>query len=228
MTRKSSIFAMLLAGVFLASCSTSNSVVSNRLISKRKYTKGFHLNKKSHFGSKDESVADKGQEQENSYMSGNKELATTRNQSSNNGNTTEGNTETIIETEFTSTMGTDNGQESINKGFYSDNIEQEAPIEEIVTKIDQSGTEKEELAENNFVPVVPPSPGSTLDIVIAILLCLFIPPLGMLIYRGVDNLFWLDLVLFLIAIGGFFFLPFIGLVGLAAVVIAFLAVWDII
>ena len=32
--------------LILASCSTSNNVVSNKLISKRKYTKGFHLKKK--------------------------------------------------------------------------------------------------------------------------------------------------------------------------------------
>lgn len=41
-----SMFVMVSLIGFLFSCSTSNSVVSNRLISKRKYTDGFHYNGK--------------------------------------------------------------------------------------------------------------------------------------------------------------------------------------
>lgn len=48
--KKIAIVNMLIAFVLvLGSCSTSNDVVSNRLISKRKFNKGFHINKKSNF-----------------------------------------------------------------------------------------------------------------------------------------------------------------------------------
>lgn len=38
---------MMITGLIIASCGSSNDVVSNRLISKRKYNKGFFINKKS-------------------------------------------------------------------------------------------------------------------------------------------------------------------------------------
>jgi len=50
--KKIAILNIFIAFVLvLGSCSTSNDVVSNRLISKRKFNKGFHINKKSHFKS---------------------------------------------------------------------------------------------------------------------------------------------------------------------------------
>ena len=57
--KKFTIINLFLAFVLiLGSCATNNNVVSNRLISKRKYTKGFHINKKSHLKSdNDEDVA---------------------------------------------------------------------------------------------------------------------------------------------------------------------------
>ena len=49
----------LISALILGSCGSSNSVVSNRLISKRKYTKGFHLNKRSKLKSDGDANADK-------------------------------------------------------------------------------------------------------------------------------------------------------------------------
>jgi len=52
--KKFTIVNLLIAFAFiLGACGTSNNVVNNHLISKRKYTKGFHVNKKSNFKNSD-------------------------------------------------------------------------------------------------------------------------------------------------------------------------------
>lgn len=43
--------------IALASCGSSNNVVSNKLISKRKYSKGFHINKNGNYKNSNEDVA---------------------------------------------------------------------------------------------------------------------------------------------------------------------------
>ena len=43
--------------IVLASCGSSNNVVSNKLISKRKYSKGFHINKNGNYKNLNEDVA---------------------------------------------------------------------------------------------------------------------------------------------------------------------------
>ena len=58
--RKLTFINLIIASVLiLASCSTSNNVVSNKLISKRKYTKGFHVNKKANYKASKNTVAEK-------------------------------------------------------------------------------------------------------------------------------------------------------------------------
>jgi Flp pilus assembly protein TadB len=49
----------LVSAVILGSCGSSNNVVSNRLVSKRKYTKGFHINKRSKLKSEGDANAEK-------------------------------------------------------------------------------------------------------------------------------------------------------------------------
>ena len=58
--RKLTFINLIIASILiLASCSTSNNVVSNKLISKRKYTKGFHINKKANYKATKEAVAER-------------------------------------------------------------------------------------------------------------------------------------------------------------------------
>jgi len=73
-----------------------------------------------------------------------------------------------------------------------------------------------------------PSSSDPVMLIVYILLCLILPPVAIAIYSGITGIFWLDLILFLLAISSFFWLPTVGLVGLAAVVIAFLVVFDVI
>lgn len=57
MNKLKSILAVLSATVILASCGTSNSVVNNGVIQKRKYNKGFFVKSKSHLKTDGEDVA---------------------------------------------------------------------------------------------------------------------------------------------------------------------------
>ena len=58
--RKLTFINLIIASILiLASCSTSNNVVSNRLISKRKYTKGYHINKKSDYKASKDVIAER-------------------------------------------------------------------------------------------------------------------------------------------------------------------------
>lgn len=45
------ISSLLIVALIMGSCGSSNNVVSNRVITKRKYTKGFHINKQSNLKS---------------------------------------------------------------------------------------------------------------------------------------------------------------------------------
>lgn len=57
--KKITIVSSLLTSVLiLGSCSTSNDVVSNRLISKRKYNRGFHVDMKKHHRTTKDELAD--------------------------------------------------------------------------------------------------------------------------------------------------------------------------
>lgn len=212
-----------MVGAFIASCSTSNSVVSNHLISKRKYTKGFHLNKKGHFGSKDESIADNDLKVDDSYEfeSINNRTLSDRSEDSDNKvqtNRNDLNTETDNNV-IVSTDGIEMGDVE-NDSYVSDKL--------IFTENNNTSEDAADFVVEQIQQAVPPAPSSTGDIVLAIILCLFIPPLALGIYRGIDNIFWIDLVLFLIAVGGFWFFSLAGFAGLAAVVLAFLGVWDVI
>ncbi|MFT6504082.1 MAG: uncharacterized membrane protein YqaE (UPF0057 family) [Crocinitomicaceae bacterium] len=57
MKRLNIIYLFLAMTIVLASCGSSNNVVSNKLISKRKYNKGFHINKKGNYKNSNEDVA---------------------------------------------------------------------------------------------------------------------------------------------------------------------------
>ena len=57
MKRLNIIYLFLAMTIVLASCGSSNNVVSNKLISKRKYSKGFHINKNGNYKNLNEDVA---------------------------------------------------------------------------------------------------------------------------------------------------------------------------
>lgn len=231
MTRIKSLFALALTGAIIASCSTSNNVVSNHLISKRKFNKGFHINKKGHFSSsKEETMANNNEKEERSYQIESTESESALAQSNQKENNTVNNSADKNSVEYTSyennnTLASTDGDlsdEFESDSYGTDDSYTGSVQRELKDDREESGEESQQAAP------AAPAPSSTGDIILAIILCLFLPPLGLLIYRGVDSIFWIDLILFLVAIGGFFFLPFVGLAGLVAVVLAFLGVWDVI
>lgn len=69
-----------------------------------------------------------------------------------------------------------------------------------------------------------PAPQET-DMIVKIILAILIPPLAVYLHEGISTYFWVTLVLFLLW-AGWFWGPFFGLAGLAAIVIALLVVTD--
>lgn len=64
-----------------------------------------------------------------------------------------------------------------------------------------------------------------LAVVIMILLCIFLPPLAVLIVDGLKGPFWLDLLLFALGVGAYLYNPIAGLLLLLAIIYAFVRVF---
>lgn len=66
------------------------------------------------------------------------------------------------------------------------------------------------------------------QLVLLVVLAILLPPIAVYLKRGIDTLFWITLLLFLLAVSSLIFFPLGGLAGLVAVVLALLAVFDMI
>lgn len=217
--------AIILA-VLMNSCATSNDVVSNRLISKRKYTKGLFVKKNLKLKS------DGVEESENYAMSAKETQKETKTESAN------------LNLSVRETQGISSDVASNQHIVSSDNVDinlvedrNNAPYS-VQTNTAQSNSEsfssevttkerkqelKQQLKANKKL-----DDSDILMLVLLIILAIILPPVAVAIYRGIDNIFWLDLILFLIGFGGFWFLPIAGIAALAAVIIAFLVIFDVI
>lgn len=71
------------------------------------------------------------------------------------------------------------------------------------------------------------TPASDVPLWVYVLLALFIPPLAVYLKQGVTNMFWIDLILFILGYGLFRFSYYLWGAALAAVVIALLVVFDV-
>lgn len=70
------------------------------------------------------------------------------------------------------------------------------------------------------------APASDVPLWVYVLLALFIPPLAVYLKQGVTNIFWIDLILFILGYGLFRFSFYLWGAALAAMVIALLVVFD--
>lgn len=212
--------AIVLA-LLMNSCASSNDVVSNRLISKRKYTKGLFVKKNLRLKSD-------GVEDAQNY-------AMTENTSSDQETLPQLNikkAEPMTDDVLANNVAPIDNSENWNGIQIEENplaikpktkeASQQGAVKHSV-KSDFKKAFKQELKAKKAVDT-----GDPLMLVILILLALFLPPVAIAIYRGIDNIFWLDLILFVVGIGGFWFLPIAGLAALAAVIIAFLVIFDVI
>lgn len=210
----------------LGSCSTSNEVAGNGFIQKRKYTKGYHIDKKNNWSfRKDKKDIDNevviSQVEEMGPSDWNKNVLS----------------------------NTDSHGDKIEQAVLPNKIENKAaPItnqnsEGVVCEIEEQTKETIAVEKIEFkkfksnrrkmvqqkVKELKDANSSSIDIEILILviLAIVIPPLAVYLYDGVSNRFWLDLVLWLVGIGLLYWLlgssiAFLG--GVIAIVYALLIV----
>lgn len=213
--------------IILASCGTSNNVVSNRLLSKRKYTKGFHLNSKGHYKSS------KSQDQEGIDLANVSEteksvLFSKGDFQSKHVAAVDGKSISSIQSESSATSHVEDAITS-----HKNEVDKASRAEEIVLK--DSNTEKighftkAELKRALKGSSNTPAPiDDTAMLIILVILAIIIPPLAVFIYEGATSRFWIDLILAIIGWGiGYWLLGGLGfLCGLAAVIYALLIVLE--
>ena len=215
--------------IILASCGSSNNVVSNRLISKRKYTKGFHINSNGHYKSS------KSQEEENSNLAQTEQNEQTivfsrGDFQSRQVAEVDGKSISTIKPESSATTHLEEQVSAQTKD--AETHAQEKEIVSMDSKKDRIGHfSKEELKQAVKKSMHSPTPmDDTALLIILIILAILIPPLAVFIYEGATSRFWIDLILAIIGYGvGFLFFPHLAfLCGLAAVIYALLIVLEVI
>ncbi len=231
---KKSVFVslMMVVGLILGSCSSSNQVVSNRLVAKRKYNKGFHINKKSTFKDSKKNVAY--EEVKNESSPEVKTKRDSRKIERDNAKSTRRQIAQVVESSNAS--GSEESFEKETVEFGSTSMDGLSDSPAFDTQAIQETTQKKTSERTSSMESKSAQKKSArtdttdpLMIVILVLLCLFLPPVAVAIVDGITTMFWVDLLLFLIAIGGFWLLPGLAyLCGLAAVILAFLVVFDVI
>jgi len=226
--RKFTFINLIIASILiLASCSTSNSVVSNRLISKRKYTKGFHINKKSDYKASKDAIAEREEVENKSYDVTSTTTTTTTTTKKLSNDVVEippvqfKEIETIEESSVTEKMLSKSNKLTVTeeKQPQSQNQNVEGDFQKTVSQKEII----ESLKKSNSAP------SGDVMLVILIILAIIIPPLAVFIYEGATSRFWIDLILAILGWGAFgLFGGVLWLAGLAAVIYALLIVLEVI
>lgn len=224
------IISVFLALLFLAACTTSNNVASNKLLQKRKYKKGWHVNSN--------------QTVEKSTKSENEELAVTTNANSENKEESTASVNQESESTETETTVAEEEVANENESETSEKIKR-SKVKEKVKKVTDKLTEKSE----SFVAKVErgsqtinqkleeskdsssnSNSNSDVPLILLVILAFIVPPVAVGLVRGWDSQeFLISLALFLIAIGLAAFIGggLIGLAALLGLVYALLIIFDV-
>ena len=111
------------------------------------------------------------------------------------------------------------GKESLPSSLVPEKSEQAPVMKTVKEKI------KHKSGKKGLMPRGDEDDRGFFAVLILILLCIFIPPLAVLIVDGLKAPFWIDLILWLIAIGAYFYNPVTALIGLIAIIYAFVRVF---
>lgn len=232
--RKLSIISLIaLVAIVVTSCGSSNDVVSNGIISKRKYTKGFFLNRKSDYKTAKNDVKEAELKDDKAIAKADKVEARKERKESRqlvNENTTANNTIVSNEEEVTYVETTNESTQTYNRGLgiAEDGIEteptnvieyeQETVKEATNTRSAESSKKSSKLA------------ASGVELILLVILAIIIPPLAVFLYEGATTRFVIDLILAILGFGiGFgLFGGAWGLLGLIAVIYALLIVLGVI
>lgn len=199
MKRLNIIYLLLTMTIVLGSCGSSNNVVSNKLISKRKYSKGFHINKKGDYQKSNEDVA----KNENAKKIDRKKFSE-RTKSSNLEQEV-----SIIESsepaavnrvveESAFTVGT----AAPIDGLYSNEVTENESVSvqdfdaaDAVIKREQSKKDMRKSLRKKVKDSKSSGWGADAMFILAVILAIFIPPLGVLIYTNID---WMKVLIALL------------------------------
>lgn len=203
----------LLAG----SCATNNNVVSNRLISKRKYTKGFHINNKSRIKGADarenEALA-----MEETPVSTQKVLPESPVRADKQVRSTDNVASTSRDMDATSEKVQERPESSTfvrtDRKAPSDEAEEKAPLEPVIPS--KKELKKDIKNEARHQKQNSQNSGSDSMFILAVIFAILIPPLGVGIYTNID---WLK-VLICLLLCVLFWLP--------GMIYALLVVFDVI
>ncbi|XOV67437.1 MAG: YqaE/Pmp3 family membrane protein [Fluviicola sp.] len=231
-----SLNLLIALAVVFASCGTNNNVVNNRLISKRKYNKGFHINRKGNMKSSKAEKEEEGIAFQDVKSSKKKKGKYTSNRSSNTSKSVH--VEETFAHESAYTAEKENfepsqihSEDGVMDEYASDRSA--ATVVEEVENENHSVSESQSTQTKKNVRSSKSSRASNSGVmtVLLVLLALFIAPLAVGIYEGITNRFWITLILWLIGIGvGFWLLggTLAWLCGLAAAIYAILIVLGVI
>lgn len=229
-----SLFALV--ALVISSCGSSNNVVSNHGISKRKYTKGFFFQRNSNIKTADAKVKD-------AELKGDKSIAKVEKTEARKAKKATLKNNNVKSTLYAPSENSDvanlyvpedNMQVPPNGDAHHDRFDD--GINWSVTENQPSATGesiKPMRAENRANSPKKSSgkaAGGSVGIVVLVILAILIPPLAVFLYEGVTQRFWIDLIMALIGYGvGFGLLGGIGgLLGLIAIIYALLIVLEVI
>lgn len=211
----------IIASLIVSSCSTSNSVVSNRLISKRKYTKGYHFNKKANYKvSEEESVAvlDETEDETTNHIASNPNYSITPEATTS---------DNVIQDEALNTVENSNSKEEAtsaveHKASKSTNATQALTLSKEDVKSNVSAIRKvvkeSKKADLKKESSSSSSGSSDAKFILAVILCFLFPALAVLVYTY-PSIDWIKvLIAFLLTL--LFWIP--------GIIYALLVVFDVI
>lgn len=235
-----SLNLLIALAVVFASCSTNNNVVSNRLISKRKYNKGFHINRKGNMKSasvekEEESVAFNDvkttkKENEKPKVTATRSADVSRD------------VQSVTTTNTSEVVSNESGSKKVRKAHRSTDgaIGDDAISSDTQEMIDEASNENERTSseqtdrkqtKKKLRALSNRASDPDVMTILLVILALFIAPLAVGIYEGITNRFWITLILWLIGVGVGFFIfggALAWLCGLIAAIYAILIVLGIV
>lgn len=219
---------ILAVTLILGACSTSNNVVSNKLISKRKYEKGFHINSKSNLKTQNDELAeeklvdDKGEvEKSNDGLVKSKKIRFDKGNNEINSNlVVENNEVEAIEVQApkNKSYGTDNAEVELNE-MSTDAVS--------ISKNQNNANESEANSVEQQTRGL--DTGDPLILILLVILAIVLPPLAVFLFEGASKRFIIDLILFILGWGAFgLFHGIFWICGLVSVIYALLIVLSVI
>lgn len=213
--KKITIVSSLLTSVLiLGSCTTSNDVVSNRLISKRKYNRGFHVDMKKHHRTTKDELADQKMDSSEKSIQVETKKETVKSLPISTSETyalvpvvTSGAEEAIKVSSDKAVEVTQENQKESNEVSASDKATR-STFDDSETKNMTAKLVKKEAEKQAFKEVKKKKKSLFPDSVdamflVALICCIIIPPLGVAIYTNID---WVKVLICLI-LTILFFIP---------------------